>query len=327
MRKPVKILGWVVLACSLLMGLVYGANQVLMAVEARRYPPPGAMVTVDGHRVHVFVAGQGRKTIVLLSGLGTPCPYLDFRPLLEALAPDYRVAVVEYLGYGWSDIVSSPRTNAAIVHELREALRGAGLAPPYILMPHSISGIYSMAYCAAYPGEVAGILGLDMTVAVQDKYIPKELLDHRLGLGFRIRSFLRRNGGWRLEYPFLKAAFVRDLEGRPGYTDYDRRVYAAMQFRNWGNRVIRDELRRIPDNDRELMDLRFPPALPVLLLIASGPQAESVSQAWGRSWLAMQDEVISNPAIQTTLVLEGEHYIHRGNEARIAGLARKKFGI
>ncbi len=326
MRKPFRILGWLILACALFMGLVFALNLGLKAAEARRYPPPGRMVTVDGHRMHVFVAGQGTKTIVLLSGLGTPCPYLDFRPLVEALSPSFRVAVVEGFGYGWSDIVSTPRTNTAIVQELRAGLKEAGLAPPYILMPQSISGVYSMAYCQAYPEEVAGILGLDMTVAVQDKYIPPSLLNQRRGLAFRIRSFLLRNGGWRLLYPFRKADFVWDLEGRPGYTDYDRQVYAAMQFKNWGNPVLVDEIRRIGSNDRELMDFRFPPSLPVLLVIASGPQAESISQGWGRSWLAMQDEVVSNPRIQSTMVLEGEHYIHRGNEARIAQLAKKKFG-
>jgi len=49
--------------------------------EQRKYPPLGQLVEVDGKNMHVYTKGDGENTIVLLSGLGTAAPVLDFEPL------------------------------------------------------------------------------------------------------------------------------------------------------------------------------------------------------------------------------------------------------
>ena len=65
-----------------------------------RHKAPGKLVEVNGNNMHVFYTGQGKNTFVFLSGAGTSCPTLDFKPLWSLLANDNRIAVVERAGYG-----------------------------------------------------------------------------------------------------------------------------------------------------------------------------------------------------------------------------------
>lgn len=113
--------------------------------------------------MHVYTKGDGENTIVLLSGLGTAAPVLDFEPLVNELAKNHKVVVVESFGYGWSNVTNKERTVENIVEGIITALK-SNIEGPYILMPHSISGIYSMYYANAYPDEVKAVIGIDFTL-------------------------------------------------------------------------------------------------------------------------------------------------------------------
>lgn len=89
--------------------------------------------------MHIYIKGEGDNTIVLMSGLGTAAPALDFEPLLNELAKENKVVVVEGFGYGWSELTEKERTVENIVEELRIALKQSDIHGPYILMPHSVS--------------------------------------------------------------------------------------------------------------------------------------------------------------------------------------------
>ncbi len=118
-------------------------------------------VEISNGLVNTFVIGNGSKTIVMLSGCATENPIEDFMPLARKLSKNFKVVVIEYFGYGASDIVFNERSSENIVGEIRETLAKLKIKPPYILMPHSISGIYSRKYAKEYPNEVEAIIGID----------------------------------------------------------------------------------------------------------------------------------------------------------------------
>ena len=130
--------------------------------------PHGKLVQVKGKNMHLRQMGTGERTIVLLPGLGCPLPTVEFAPLMRELSKKYTVCIVEFFGYGHSDSTDTPRTNENYVEEVREALTQVGLKPPYILMPYSISGVYSEFYVAKYPGEVDGLILLDCTPTIEE---------------------------------------------------------------------------------------------------------------------------------------------------------------
>lgn len=108
--------------------------------------------------------GSGPKTLVFLSGGGTCSPILDFKSLYSLLSDEYRIVVVEKFGYGYSDVVDEERTIQTILSETRSALEKAGIEGPYVLCPHSMSGIEALYWAQEYPDEIEAIIGLDMAV-------------------------------------------------------------------------------------------------------------------------------------------------------------------
>ena len=83
-------------------------HRVLLAGEEDLITPPGRMIDVDGHKMHVYSVGKGDKTLVLMAASGTVCPSLDFKNLYSGLGDDCRIVVVEKFGYGYSDTVNRP---------------------------------------------------------------------------------------------------------------------------------------------------------------------------------------------------------------------------
>ena len=57
------------------------------------------------------------------------------------LSDEYRIVVVEKFGYGYSDVVDEDRNIQTVLSETRLALNKAGIDGPYVLCPHSMSGI------------------------------------------------------------------------------------------------------------------------------------------------------------------------------------------
>lgn len=78
--------------------------------------------------------------------------------LIEELKNNFKVVVVEPFGYGFSDETSKERSVENIISETRMTLKEANIDGPYILMPHSISGVYAEYYASIYPEEVEAIL-------------------------------------------------------------------------------------------------------------------------------------------------------------------------
>ena len=96
-----KTITWLVglLALALLAIFLYHRFQI--AQESKLIEKPiGQLVEVEGKKLNVYTAGKGKKTLVFLAGLGTNAPVLDFKALYSKLEEDYRIVVVERLGYG-----------------------------------------------------------------------------------------------------------------------------------------------------------------------------------------------------------------------------------
>lgn len=99
--------------------------------------------------------------VVLQAGLGDGMAvWASLIPGLERSSP---VFAYDRPGYGDSDSVTGPRDPCSIASEERRLLLAAGLHPPYILVGHSLGGLYQYAYAKLYPEEVAALLLLDPT--------------------------------------------------------------------------------------------------------------------------------------------------------------------
>ena len=140
-----------------LVGMTYQA--LATQADRRNFPPPGKLVDVGGHRLHIQCAGAGRPTVVLETGaLAMSALWGGVQP---QVAVDTRVCSYDRAGLGWSEPGPEPRDALHIASELRSLLRNAGETPPYMLVGHSFGGLLVRVYTDQYPEDVVGVVLLD----------------------------------------------------------------------------------------------------------------------------------------------------------------------
>jgi pimeloyl-ACP methyl ester carboxylesterase len=124
-----------------------------------RFPPPGALVDIGGHRLHLNCSGAGSPTVVLDSALGGSS--MSWSLVQPALARITRVCSYDRAGFGWSDAGPFPRTAGRIADELRRLLARAAVEPPFVLVGHSFGGLVVRVFTARHPRDVAGLVLVD----------------------------------------------------------------------------------------------------------------------------------------------------------------------
>lgn len=81
--------------------------------------------------------------------------------VFDAVRPDASVFAYNRPGYANSAPATTPRDGATIVEELRATLKHKGLKPPYVLVGHSLGGLYMQLFARRYPQEVKGLVLVD----------------------------------------------------------------------------------------------------------------------------------------------------------------------
>ena len=274
-------------------------NQIFFSSELASISPYGELIEINGQKMHVYSMGIGEKTIVLLPGFSVPLPCADFGPLMRELSKDYTVVCIEYFGIGFSEQTDTPRTNENYTEEIRTALSLAGYKAPYVLMPHSGSGIYSEYYAAKYPDEVSAIILLDTTSSAKTETIVPKFV-------YGISKVQQSIGLNRIVNFFVVPSL---LNKENGYTEKEISDYGKF-INHYYNDTIADQLSRSNDNIIEVMGMDFPNEVPVLKLIASQTtkQVGDEYQTNHLSRLGVNAESIT---------LNGSHFIYHSDVARI----------
>jgi pimeloyl-ACP methyl ester carboxylesterase len=154
-----QIVGWVaaILIVGSLLGAVYQAWGTRK--DARLYPPPGRLVDIGGHRLHILESGKGSATILLEAGLMSTV--LSWSELQRELAKSFRVVSYDRAGLGWSELGPMPRTAKRIIDELHTLLEKAAIPAPYVLVGHSFGGLTMPLFARRFPDEVSGVVLVD----------------------------------------------------------------------------------------------------------------------------------------------------------------------
>jgi len=279
--------------------------------------PGHRYVDVDGHRMSVAVQGSGPRTIVLMPGWGTPAPILDFAPLARRLGEQNTVVTVENFGLGLSDGADAPCTSEAIVDETRSTLAALGLNGPYVLMPHSISGLYAMWWATHRPDEVAAVVGLD------DERYTTELAEGTPEWPSWM-SAVTAVGGIRdlialdvkTDYLGLAADYRESLGDADEYTPEQQKLY--LRSYSWVlNPTMLGETAHEAENVRSIEGATFPPSMPAMSFLASS------SLPVDPEWKSSHEAAISNPSLQQVTVLDGHHYLFRAHASTIAAATQK----
>lgn len=123
--------------------------------------PAATVEVVQGRRVEALVAGpaSGRPVVVFENGARLT---LDtWAAVIDGLGAEVTVLAHNRAGYGHSEPVDGPRSGEAVVAELRALLAAKGLKPPYVLVGHSMGGLYMQWFARRHPQEVQALVLVD----------------------------------------------------------------------------------------------------------------------------------------------------------------------
>jgi pimeloyl-ACP methyl ester carboxylesterase len=277
-------------------------NNVMTAYEQKKYPAIGKLVEVDGKKMHVYTKGDGENTIVLLNGLTTAAPVLYFEPLINEMSKNNKIVVVELFGYGWSDLTKKERTVENIVEEIRTALKESNIEGPYILMPHSISGLYSMYYANKYPEEVKAVIGIDPT-------LPKQF-DYRGDSAPTLPKFIglaAPTGIARLVSYLNPDLFLPSVE-EDNYSEENLKMIKTFFAWKGYNKNVINETNEIQHSIDKMFDMTFPSDIPVMIFT---PEENKLINEDGKSKVIYYQAQLSYGSSNKLVTLEGGHSLHQ----------------
>jgi len=238
--------------------------------ELATTPPPGHLVDVGGHRLHLWCMGSGAPAAILEAGLGGSIA--DWGFVQPEIARFTRVCSYDRAGMGYSDPGPSPRTARRIAEELGRLIDRSGLQGPVVLVAASSGGFDVRVFASDHTERVAGLVLIDASHEDQQHDIP------RLARWVPLLSSI---GIFRL----LGISFGPPLAVMSPPV---QRFVAATRFRAAGYQAAADEIIHIRESAAEVRTSRR--KLPVPVVVVSGARgADATWRHLQRDQVALSD--------------------------------------
>lgn len=294
--KFLKVIFLIVAVIVLFIIVSFIRHKICSFRERKLLTPLGKIVEVNGHNMSVYIEGEGDKTLVFLSGGGTCSPILDFKSLYSLLSNEYKIAVVEKFGYGFSDVVDEQRDIDTMLSETRMALEKAGIEGPYVLCPHSMSGLKALYWAQKYPEEVEAIIGLDMAVPAYYDEMRISIPITKLGQYGAALGITR----WIPSLAESDAIKVGTL------SEEEKEIYRAVFYQRTATVTMIDEVKAVKDNAKTVKENGVP-QVPMLLFISNGSGGTGFTE---KTWRRIPKEYIAGCDNASYIELDCPHYVH-----------------
>jgi pimeloyl-ACP methyl ester carboxylesterase len=256
--------------------------------------PPGRLVDAGGVKLHINCMGTGSPAVVLEAGF--PGSSLDWSLVQPAVAQFTRVCSYDRAGFGWSQQGQLPRSSSRIAEELRALLLAAEVPGPYLLVGHSMGGLYIRAFARKFPEAIVGLVLVDGTHEDQWDYEPKRYWEPTAFQSIRLKQP-------EVARPQSVASILKEM-------------WATDQWKT-GERAERDGIKfTIAEAQKE------PKRLPVvpLLVLSAGEEIGWMETAplGALKWQQLQREMAAfSPLGKWRPVPGANHYIHLSQPAAV----------
>ena len=238
-------------------------HRISLEKEQASLTPMGKTVLVNGHKINVYVEGDGPETIVFLSGAGIASPILDFKNVSDSLSKRYKVVIVERPGYGYSDDSNHSRDVMEVLSETRQALSQTNVTGPFIILSHSMASLESLAWQEKYPDEVKGLIGLDWA-------LPASYEDLKGNQALLTVAYWTSKIGLLRYFP--ESFYIKN----PTLTESERQQYKFLAYKQLMSQAMLNESNLVKENAKKVGN-SINPKIPALLLVSNG-QGTSFSQ-------------------------------------------------
>jgi pimeloyl-ACP methyl ester carboxylesterase len=129
-------------------------------------------ITIDSTKIWINTIGtenrkEGQPVIVFESGLGTPMGNWD--RILNGVSELAPLVTYDRPGIGESEPDNELPTIKNVSDKLIKILNYLELKPPYVLVGHSLGGVYVRGFVVYYPEMLAGLVIIDPADFTEDK--------------------------------------------------------------------------------------------------------------------------------------------------------------
>ena len=243
-------------------------HRISLEKEQASLTPMGKTVLVNGHKINVYVQGEGSETIVFLSGAGIASPILDFKEVSESLSKQYKVVIVERAGYGYSDDSNHSRDVMEVLSETRQALSQANVKGPFIILSHSMASLESLAWQEKYPDEVKTLVGLDWA-------LPASYENLKQNQALITVAFWSSKIGLLRYFP--ESFYIKN----PTLIESERKQYKLLAYKQLMSQAMLHESQTVKENAKKVTS-SINPKIPTLLLVSNGEGTSFSQSEWQR---------------------------------------------
>ena len=243
-------------------------HRVSLEKEQASLIPMGKTVLVNGHKINVYVEGDGPETIVVLSGAGIASPILDFKNLTDSLSKKYKIVVVERAGYGYSEDSNQSRDVMQVLSETRQALSQANLSGPFIIISHSMASLESLAWQEKYPDEVKTLVGLDWA-------LPASYENLKQNQALITVAFWSSKIGLLRYFP--ESFYIKN----PTLIESERKQYKLLAYKQLMSQAMLHESQTVKENAKKVPS-NINPKIPALLMVSNGDGTSFSQFEWQR---------------------------------------------
>jgi pimeloyl-ACP methyl ester carboxylesterase len=299
--RPRKILA--VLAALIVTAPVAGSiyQAAMEARDDRRLTPPGKLVDVDGHRMHVFCQGHGSPTVIVEQGIGAQA--LGWAPFNERMSSITTVCAYDRAGMGYSEPLDHATPATEVASRLHALIKAAGIDDDLVLVGWSAGGMYAREYYRQFPQRVKGMVLVDSSHEQQ----LTRMGDPDVGYvnPMKLQRFLVPIGWTR-----LRGAVPRRFADSPLPGPIRERLVAL----NLKSHLPRTMLLEGEGFRADLSANRAPPKLGdiPLVVLSEGKPNNPFMQERMQTWFELQDELAHLSSNGRHIVAtQSAHAIHR----------------
>lgn len=147
------------MALAFATGCALASGPTHSVVTDMAYIEPARMVDIGGRSMNIDCVGHGSPTVVFDAGLGDQIR--AWAMVQPAVSKVTRACSYDRAGLGFSDSSGRAGDAANAVDDLHRLLVAASIKPPYVLVGHSLGGMYMQLFADRHRAEVAGMVLVD----------------------------------------------------------------------------------------------------------------------------------------------------------------------